>query len=115
MSIKVTTLNNVDIAVIEARGSIIGGDETDELKAKAKDLVDQGNKKLILDLTHVTYLNSSGIGAVVSIHTMYSKIEGKIKVCGLGKGVKNVFVITSLTRVIDVEETRDEAIKNFQA
>jgi anti-sigma B factor antagonist len=114
MSIKVTTINNVDIAVIEARGSIIGGDETDELKAKAKDLVDQGNKKLILDLSNVTYLNSSGIGAVVSIHTMYTRNEGKIKVCGLGKGVKNVFVITSLTRVIDVEETRDEAIKNFQ-
>jgi anti-sigma B factor antagonist len=115
MSIKVTTLNHVDIAVIEARGSIIGGDETDELKAKAKDLVDQGNKKLILDLTHVTYLNSSGIGAVVSIHTMYSKAEGRIKVCGLGKGVKNVFVITSLTRVIDVEESREDALKSFQA
>ena len=76
-------------------GSIIGGDETDELKQKAKDFLDQGNRKLILDLTHVTYLNSSGIGAVVSIHTAYVKSEGKIKVCGLGKGVQNVFVTYS--------------------
>jgi anti-sigma B factor antagonist len=114
MSIKVTTLHNLAIAVLEARGSIIGGDETDELKVKARDLVEQGNRKLVLDLSNVTYLNSSGIGAVVSIHTMYTKAGGGIKVCGLGKGVKNVFVITSLTRVIDVEETRDEAIQKFE-
>jgi anti-sigma B factor antagonist len=114
MSTKVTTIHNVDIAVMEARGSIIGGDETDELKNRARDLVDQGNRKLVLDLSNVTYLNSSGIGAIVSIHTMYSKEGGRIKVCGLGKGVRNVFVITSLTRVIDVEETRDDAIRNFE-
>ena len=114
MSLKATTLNNLEIAILEPRGSIIGGDETDELKQKAKDFLDQGNKKLVLDLTNVTYLNSSGIGAVVSIHTAYVKAGGKIKVCGLGKGVQNVFVITSLMRVIDVEETRDEAVKNFQ-
>jgi anti-sigma B factor antagonist len=115
MSIKATTLHNLDIAIIEARGSIIGGDETDELKGKARDLIDQGNRKLVLDLANVTYLNSSGIGAVVSIHTMYSRAGGRIKVCGLGKGVKNVFVITSLTRVIDVDETRDDAVKAFEA
>ena len=114
MSLKATTLNNLEIAILEPRGAIIGGDETDEMKQKAKDFLDQGNRKLVLDLTHVTYLNSSGIGAVVSIHTAYVKAEGKIKVCGLGKGVQNVFVITSLMRVIDVEETRDEAVKNFQ-
>ncbi|MBI5645971.1 MAG: STAS domain-containing protein [Ignavibacteriae bacterium] len=114
MAIKSTTFNNLQIAVLEPRGSIIGGDETDELKQKAKDFLDQGNKKLILDLSNVTYLNSSGIGAVVSIHTAYAKAAGKVKVCGLDKGVKNVFVITSLTRVIDVEETRDDALKNFE-
>jgi anti-sigma B factor antagonist len=114
MSTKVNTLHDLEIAVLEPRGAIIGGEETDDLKQKARDLLEQGNRKLILDLTHVNYLNSSGIGAVVSIHTMYSRAEGKIKVCGLGKGVKNVFVITSLTRVIDVEETIEEAIKNFQ-
>ena len=114
MSTKVTTMNNLEIAVLEPRGAIIGGDETDDLKQKSRDLLEQGNRKLVVDLTNVTYLNSSGIGAIVSIHTMYSKMDGKIKVSGLGKGVKNVFVITSLTRVIDVEETRESAIENFQ-
>lgn len=113
MATKVSTLNNLEIAVLEPRGSLIGGEETDELKAKAKDLIEQGNKKMVLDLGNVTYINSSGIGALVGIHTMYSKAEGKIKLCRMGKGVQNVFVITRLASVFDIEESRDDAVNSF--
>ncbi|MBI5464944.1 MAG: STAS domain-containing protein [Ignavibacteriales bacterium] len=114
MSTKLSTMNNLEIAILEPRGSLIGGDETDDLKAKAKDLLEQGNKKLLLDLGGITYVNSSGIGALVSIRSMYQKASGKVKLCNLGKGVQNVFVITKLTSVFDVEEEREKAIKNFK-
>ena len=114
MSTKLTTLNNLDIAVLEPRGSLIGGEETDEFKAKAKDLIEQGNKKLVLDLGGITYINSSGIGALVGIHSMYQKSDGKIKLCNVAKGVQNVFVITKLTSVFDVEEDRQQAINSLK-
>jgi anti-sigma B factor antagonist len=114
MTTKLTTLNNLDIAVLEPRGSLIGGEETDDLKAKAKDLIEQGNKKLIIDLGGITYINSSGIGALVGIHSLYQKISGQIKLCNVGKGVQNVFVITKLTSVFDVEENRQEAINSLK-
>jgi anti-sigma B factor antagonist len=114
MATKLTTLDNVNIAVLEPRGSLIGGEETDELKAKAKDLLEQGNRKLVLDLGGVTYINSSGIGALVSLHSMYQKATGKIKLCNVAKGVENVFVITKLTSVFDVEDDREGAIKSFK-
>jgi len=113
MAVKVTTMNNLEIAILEPRGSLIGGEETDELKAKAKDLLEQGNRKLVLDLGGVSYINSSGIGALVGINTAYTKAGGKIKLCQMGKGVQNVFVITRLASVFDLEETRDEAVKKF--
>lgn len=113
MATKLSTINNLEIAVLEPRGSLIGGEETDELKAKAHDLLEQGNRKLVLDLGGVTYINSTGIGALVGIHTMYTKSQGKIKLCNMAKGVQNVFVITRLSSVFDVEETRDIAVKNF--
>lgn len=113
MATKLSTINNLEIAVLEPRGSLIGGEETDELKTKAHDLLEQGNRKLVLDLGGVTYINSTGIGALVGIHTMYTKSQGKIKLCNMGKGVQNVFVITRLSSVFDVEETRDVAVKNF--
>ncbi len=115
MATKLTTLNNLEIAVLEPRGSLIGGEETDELKTKARDLIEQGNKKLVLDLGGVTYINSSGIGALVSVHTMYQKAQGKIKLCNVAKGVQNVFVITKLTSVFEVEEDREQAVKTFKA
>lgn len=114
MSTKLTTFNNLEIAVLEPRGSLIGGDETDELKAKAKDLIEQGNKKLVLDLGGITYINSSGIGALVGIHSMYQKASGVIKLCNVSKGVQNVFVITKLTSVFDVVEDRNQAINSLK-
>ncbi|MBM4161380.1 MAG: STAS domain-containing protein [Ignavibacteria bacterium] len=113
MAVKVTTMNNLEIAILEPRGSLIGGEETDELKDKARDLLEQGNRKLVLDLGGVAYINSSGIGALVGVHAMYTKAGGKIKLCQMGKGVQNVFVITRLASVFDVEETRDGAVKSF--
>ncbi|HVN49081.1 MAG TPA: STAS domain-containing protein [Bacteroidota bacterium] len=115
MATKVTTLNNLDVAILEPRGSLIGGEETDEFKAKAKDLIEQGNKKLILDLGGITYINSTGIGALVGIHSAYQKAQGKIRLCNVAKGVQNVFVITKLTSVFDVEEDREQAIKSFKS
>lgn len=115
MATKVTTLNNLEIAVLEPRGSIIGGGETDEFKTKARDLFEQGNRKLVIDLGGVTYINSTGIGALVGVYTMYSKDKGQIKLCGMNSSVQNIFVITKLSSVFEVVDTRDEAVKGLQA
>ena len=112
MSIKAST-HEPGITVLEPRGSLIGDQGTDELKTKAKELLEQGNKKLVVDLGGVNYINSSGIGALVSIYSSYTNNGGKIKLCRIGKNIHNVFVITKLTSVFDVEETREEAIKKF--
>jgi len=115
VAVKTMTLNNLEVAILELRGSFMGGEETDELKAEAADLFEQGNRKLVIDMSNVTYCNSMGIGALVGLHTMYSKDGGQIKLCAMGKGIKNVFVITKLISIFDVEEKREDAIHNFQA
>ena len=115
MTMKMSTLNNLDIAVLELHGPLIGGDETDELRKKSRDLIEQGNRKAIIDLNYVTYINSTGIGSLVSIHTMYANANGKVKLCGIGKNVENVFVITRLMSVFDIDETRSAAIKSFSS
>lgn len=115
MTMKMSSLNNMDIAILEPHGPLIGGDETDELRRKSRDLLEQGNRKIIIDLNHVTYINSTGIGSLVSIHTMYTNAKGKVKLCGIGKNVENVFVITRLMSVFDVDETRAAAVKSFSS
>jgi anti-sigma B factor antagonist len=113
MAVKTTTLNSGKIGVIEVKGSLVGGEETDELRSAVADFVEQGTKKLIIDLSKVTYLNSTAIGVLVSAHTTFSKNNGHVKVCGINKNINNIFVITKLTLVFDVCETRDEAAAAF--
>lgn len=113
MAIKTTTLQSGKIGVIEVKGSLVGGEETDELRSAVADFVEQGNKKLIIDLSKVTYLNSTAIGILVQAHTTYAKNKGHVKLCGINKNINNIFVITKLTMVFDVADTRDDAIKGF--
>lgn len=113
MAVKAMTLNNLDVAILELKGSFVGGNETSELKTAATNLFEQGNRKLIIDLGGVNYLNSMGIGSLVSVLTMYAKGQGKIKLCAMGKSIQNTFVITKLISVFEVEETREDAVKKF--
>jgi anti-sigma B factor antagonist len=114
MAVKAMTMDNLDVAILELKGSFLGGNETFEFRTAAQDLFEQGNRKLVLDLGGVNYLNSMGIGALVSVYTMYAKDKGRIKLCQMAKGIQNTFVITKLVSIFEISETRDEAIRAFQ-
>lgn len=112
-SIKVTDLPDKGIVVLSPKGNFVGGDETDELRDTIKKYSDLGNKKLIIDLGDVLYLNSTALGVLISAHANYSKREGKIKLCQLNKNLENLFVITKLALIFDSYPTEEEAIKSF--
>lgn len=113
MSVKTTTLDN-GIGLIEAKGSLVGGEETTEVRQAVAGFVEREYDKLIIDLSKVTYLNSTAIGVLVSAYTTYSRKGWKIKLCGVNKNINNIFVITKLTLVFDVYETVNEAVKTFK-
>ena len=112
MSIKTSTLEG-GIGLIEAKGSLVGGDETDKLRQAVAGFIEREYQKLIIDMSAVEYVNSTGIGVLVSAHTSYSRKGWLIRLCGINKNIKNIFVITKLTLVFDVSETRAEAVKSF--
>jgi anti-sigma B factor antagonist len=113
MAVKTSTLQSGQIGIIDVKGSLVGGEETDELRAAVADFMEQGAKKLVIDLGKVTYLNSTAIGVLVSAHTTFSKNKGHVKLCNINKNINNIFVITKLTLVFDVAETREDAVKAF--
>ncbi len=110
MKLKSFTLDDGKVVVLEPKGSLTGGDETDELKKSVAALMDQGNRKLIIDLGEVEYLNSSAIGALVSAHTSYINRQGKFILCNVNKSITNVFVVTKLSTIFTTAETREDAI-----
>ncbi|HTO94878.1 MAG TPA: STAS domain-containing protein [Bacteroidota bacterium] len=112
MAIKTSTLDN-GVGLIEAKGSLVGGDETVELRQAVAGFLDRDYSKLLIDLGGVTYLNSTAIGVLVSSHASYSRKGWHIKLCGMNKNITNIFVITKLTLVFDVYDSREEALKSF--
>ena len=109
MKVKIIIAEN-GVAIVEPIDSLVGGDETDELKKAVASLLDQGNRKLIIDLGDVEYLNSSAIGALVSAHTSYMNRQGKFILCNVNKSITNVFVVTKLSTIFTTAEKREEAI-----
>jgi anti-sigma B factor antagonist len=114
MGVKTSTLPEGNIGLIEAKGSLVGGDETVELRQAVAGFLDRGYERLLIDMSNVTYLNSTAIGVLVSAHTSYSRRGWQVKLCGVNKNINNIFVITKLTLVFDVLESRDQAAKSFK-
>ncbi|KAB2923493.1 MAG: STAS domain-containing protein [Bacteroidetes bacterium] len=107
---KSSTIDEGRVVILEPKGSLVGGDETDELKRSIQDLLEKGNRKLIIDLGNVEYLNSSAIGALVSAHTSYLNRQGRMVLCNVNKSISNVFIVTKLSTIFAAFDKREDAI-----
>jgi anti-sigma B factor antagonist len=111
MSLDVRTSG--DVTIITPKGMLLGGKETDELQGKIKELVEAGNKKLLINLGQTTFLNSVSLGVLIGAHSSYAKREAEMKLCAVDKKIQNIFVVTKLSLVFDVYESCEEATKSF--
>ena len=113
MSLK-TSLRNVDgIAVLDLSGRITLGEGSVILRDSIRDLIAKGSKKILLNLGDVTYIDSSGIGELVSAFTAVRKEQGELKLLNLTKKVHDLLQITKLYTVFDVKDDEAQAIAAF--
>lgn len=110
MSIKSSTIDDGNVVILEPKGSLIGGAETDELKSMINALLEQGKVRLIVDLADVSYLNSSAIGALTVAHTSFAAKNGKMILCNVNKNISNIFLVTKLSTIFLTEDKRQDAI-----
>ena len=102
-----------DVAIIQVSGKLMGGDETKEVHEKIKSLLTDGLKKIVIDLSKVKWLNSSGPGMLISCLTSVSNADGKLKIAGATEKVNSLFMITKLITVFDSYESVDRAVATF--
>lgn len=110
MSLKTSTLDDGIVTILEPKGSLIGGNETDELKNAVSSLLEQGKIKLVIDLADVTYMNSSAIGVLTVAHTSCMAKNGKMILCNVNKSIENIFLVTKLSTIFLSEDKRADAI-----
>jgi anti-sigma B factor antagonist len=99
--------------VIDAVGRITLGEGSSTFRDTLRDLVAKGHKKLLLNLAEVSYIDSSGIGELVSGFTTVTNQGGRLKLVGLTKRVKDLLQITKLYTVFEVYDDEAEAVRSF--
>lgn len=113
MSVKLTTRQVGDVTVIDAVGRITLGDGASTFRDTIRDLAGKGQKKLLLNLAEVSYIDSSGIGEMVSGFTTVSNQGGQMKLLNLTKRVKDLLQITKLYTVFEVFEDEAAAVRSY--
>ena len=113
MSVKLTTRQVGDVTVIDAAGRITLGEGASTFRDMIRDLASKGNKKLLLNLSDVSYIDSSGIGELVSGFTTVTNHGGVLKLLGLSKRVKDLLQITKLYTVFEVFDDEAAAVRSF--
>jgi anti-sigma B factor antagonist len=96
------------------KGDIIGGPHAKEFTETLHQLVDEGKKQIIVDLGKVKFMNSSGIGILISGYTTLKNAGGELAICRADKKIKDLLVVTQLITVFDHYQTLDEAVDSFQ-
>jgi len=113
VSVKLSTRQVGDVAVIDVAGRITLGEGSSALRENLRDMVSKNQKKILLNLGEVSYIDSSGIGELVSGFTTVTNSGGQLKLLNLNKRVKDLLQITKLYTVFDVHEDEAGAIRSF--
>ena len=113
MQIKEKIENNV--AILTFKGDLLGEPDTSNVRNKIHSLVTDNVKRIVIDLGGVNYMNSSGIGTLISCLTTVRNGGGELRLANVGGKVQNLFVITQLVKVFDTYETVERALANFKS
>jgi anti-sigma B factor antagonist len=114
VTMKANTRQVNGVTVVDMSGRITLGEGSVILREAVKDLVAKGHKKILLNLGDVTYIDSSGIGELVSAFTSVRNQGGELKLLNLTKKVHDLLQITKLYTVFDIKDDEGKAIEAFK-
>ena len=115
MAVSFQTKMTGDVCVLSPEGKIVIGDEVAALREKIKEVLDGGQKNILVNLANVSYIDSTGVGALVGSFTTIRNQGGQMKLSNLSQRVKDILLVTKLLTVFDVYENETEGARSFAA
>lgn len=102
-----------NVLVVAPQVENLDASNTKEFRRDIEALIEP-NAKVVLDLTKVNFVDSSGCGAILSYLRQLNTVGGDLKLCGISKSVRALFQLVRMHRIFDILNTREEAIKAYQ-
>ena len=103
-----------DVTILDMSGKVTIGEGSVALRSAVRRLLEEGKKKILLNLGGVGYIDSSGIGELVSSFTSINKEQGQLKLLNLTQKLQDLLGITKLLTVFDVYENESDALSSFK-
>lgn len=110
---KIDTRTVGDVYVLDCSGKITLGEGTMAIRNTVREVLKNGGKKIVLNLADVNYIDSSGIGELVSTYTTVTNQGGKLKLLNLTKKIQELLAITKLLTVFQVYDNEQSALSSF--
>ena len=101
-----------DVCVVDVDGQLIVGNRQ-ELKQKVLDELERGERKFLVDFTRTGYIDSSGLGVLVSLTKKIRETGGELRLASLNDDLKTLFELTKLDTLFQISDTRERALESF--
>jgi anti-sigma B factor antagonist len=113
MNLRMTSKEVNGVSVLTLDGRIVLGEESHFLREKLKSLLAEGKKKIVLNMTDITYIDSAGMGILIAAHVSAKNQGASVRLCHLGKKFQEVMQMTKILTVFDVYDTEAAAVSSF--
>ena len=110
MALKMSQREVDGVTVVALDGRIVLGEESNALREKVKGLLAEGKKKIVLNVNNITFIDSAGLGTLVSSHHTAKKEGASVRLCHLDNKFQQVLQITKLLTVLYISNTEAEAV-----
>ena len=103
-----------DVTILSISGKIMGGPDYEKFHAEMKEHIAEGRKKILLDFSHVPWINSTGLGILISGYASLKQAEGRMMVCNVNERVLSLFYTAQIHDLFETHTSTEEALKSFE-
>jgi anti-sigma B factor antagonist len=112
---KIKVKEKYGAVILELKGNVMGGEDTKDFNELLHKLIDDGKKNVVIDLSSVKFMNSSGLGMLIGGLTTIKKAEGQLKLANVTDKIESLLIITKLITIFETSDTVDEAVQSFSS
>jgi anti-sigma B factor antagonist len=110
---KIDTKETYHAVLLTPKGNMMGGPDTVKFQELVKSYIDQGKTNFVVDLGHVDFMNSPGLGVLITAYTSIKNAGGSLVVARPTKKIKTLFVITQIERIFKYFDEVEDALNSF--
>jgi anti-sigma B factor antagonist len=111
--VKIKERKRDGVAIIELSGKLMGGPDAETIDETIKTLLHEGVKNIVVNLEKVRWVNSTGLGILISGYTTVKKSGGELKLLKVSDRIENIFIVSKLYTVFESFDNEDEAVQSF--